>query len=238
MTGAGGVQWFRKRPALVPAVPWDGGSREAVEAFAVSPDGRECWRWRDDGGLELWNGQEGAWIPCPAGHHVMRGVLGEFYPVSPAALAGTFDPAGGPEADGETAGQVSYEARQAAKGRRMGADSATPDSEIIAVIGLSWAELPAGMQADEEAGAQAVAVRVLTDFTAENPAEPKPGTLRWTAEDYAVKAGPWGVLFRIQELLAGGGPGCVTAALALLERAGITQPPERKDVGSCETTTT
>lgn len=55
-----------------------------------------------------------------------------------------------------THGQVSYEARQAAKGRRMGADDDTPDSEIVAIIGLGWDELPAGMQADEEAGAQAV----------------------------------------------------------------------------------
>jgi hypothetical protein len=56
----------------------------------------------------------------------------------------------------KTPGQVAYEARQAAKGRRMGADDSTPDSEIVAVIGLGWDELPIGMQADEEAGAQAV----------------------------------------------------------------------------------
>lgn len=42
-----------------------------------------------------------------------------------------------------TPGQASYEARQAAKARRMGG------------IGIRWEELPAGMQADEEAGAQA-----------------------------------------------------------------------------------
>lgn len=56
----------------------------------------------------------------------------------------------------KTPGQVAYEARQVAKGRRMGADDDTPDSEILAVIGLGWNELPAGMQADEEAGALAV----------------------------------------------------------------------------------
>lgn len=56
----------------------------------------------------------------------------------------------------KTSGRVSYEARQAAKGRRMGADDDTPDAEIIAVIGLGWDELPAGIQADEEAGARAV----------------------------------------------------------------------------------
>jgi hypothetical protein len=56
----------------------------------------------------------------------------------------------------KTPGRAAYEARQAAKGRRMGADDATPDSEIVAIIGLGWDELPVGMQADEEAGAQAV----------------------------------------------------------------------------------
>jgi hypothetical protein len=55
-----------------------------------------------------------------------------------------------------TPGQVAYEARQVAKGRRMGAADDTPDSEILAVIALTWDELPASMQADEEAGAQAV----------------------------------------------------------------------------------
>lgn len=55
----------------------------------------------------------------------------------------------------KTPGQVAYEARHVAKGRRMGADDATPDSEILAVIAFGWDELPAGMQADEEAGARA-----------------------------------------------------------------------------------
>jgi hypothetical protein len=55
-----------------------------------------------------------------------------------------------------TPGQVAYEARQVTKGRRMGADDGTPDSEILSVIALGWDELPPGMQADEEAGAQAV----------------------------------------------------------------------------------
>lgn len=56
---------------------------------------------------------------------------------------------------GKTPGQAAYEARQVAKGRRMGADESTPDSEILAVIALSWDELPPGMRADEEAGARA-----------------------------------------------------------------------------------
>jgi hypothetical protein len=56
----------------------------------------------------------------------------------------------------KTPGRAGYEARQVAKGRRMGARDDETDAQILAVIGLAWDELPAGMQADEEAGAQAV----------------------------------------------------------------------------------
>jgi hypothetical protein len=65
----------------------------------------------------------------------------------------------------KTPGQVAYEARHVAKGRRMGADDGTPDSEILSVIALGWDEVPAGMQADEEAGAQAVLASVAEPWT-------------------------------------------------------------------------
>ena len=45
--------------------------------------------------LEVWNDQESAWIPCPVGHSVVKGRLGEFYPISPAAIAETYEPADG-----------------------------------------------------------------------------------------------------------------------------------------------
>jgi hypothetical protein len=57
---------------------------------------------------------------------------------------------------GKSAGQQAYEARQAAKARRMGAPDSEPDSTLVAIIGLRWEELPAGMKADEEAAATAV----------------------------------------------------------------------------------
>jgi hypothetical protein len=89
-----GVRRFRKRPVVVSGVLWTGSNYGEIQAFAVSPGCGGCCRWRGGTGLDLWNDQEQAWIPCPAGHTVMKGVLGEFYPVSPAALAETFDPAG------------------------------------------------------------------------------------------------------------------------------------------------
>lgn len=88
-------QW-RKRPAVLWGLLWTGANADSIRRFAVSPEGTECTRYQGEGtGLEVWNDQERRWIPCPAGHVVMKGVLGEFYPVSPAALKGTFDPVTG-----------------------------------------------------------------------------------------------------------------------------------------------
>ena len=91
------VRRYRKRPVTVSGVEWTGANYDAIRAFAVAADGAKCFRWRKEGALELWNDQEQAWIPCPPGHTVMRGVLGEFYPVSPEALEATFEPAVIPE---------------------------------------------------------------------------------------------------------------------------------------------
>lgn len=57
----------------------------------------------------------------------------------------------------KTPGQAAYEARQGSKARRMGGPGTASDSELAAIIGLRWEELPAGMQADEETGAKAAA---------------------------------------------------------------------------------
>jgi hypothetical protein len=54
-----------------------------------------------------------------------------------------------------TPGQTAYEARQAAKTRRMGAPGSEPDSTLVAIIGFRWDDLPPGQQADEEAAARA-----------------------------------------------------------------------------------
>lgn len=56
----------------------------------------------------------------------------------------------------KTAGQQAYEAREGARGRRMGAPSDRPDAEITAIISFPWESLPPGQQADEEAAATAV----------------------------------------------------------------------------------
>ena len=85
----------------------------------------------------------------------------------------------------QTPGQASHEARQAAKARRMGVPGREPDSTLVAIIGLRWDELPAGMRADEEAGAQAAISWQRAEDV--NP----------TAEDYDHAA----EILRLRELL-------------------------------------
>jgi hypothetical protein len=47
--------------------------------------------------IAVWNTEENGWINCPVGHRIAKGRLGEFYPISPAALEAGFVPA----ADGQ-----------------------------------------------------------------------------------------------------------------------------------------
>jgi hypothetical protein len=96
-------QW-RKRPAVLWGLLWTGANADSIRRFAVSPEGTECTRYQGEGtGLEVWNDQERCWIPCPVGHVVMKGVLGEFYPVSEAGIKGGYDPASRPGTPGQAA---------------------------------------------------------------------------------------------------------------------------------------
>jgi len=83
----------RKRPVEVQiAGPWDGTDAMAAELVAFTGD--------DEGsdpdfdphdGAEVWNSEEGCWISVPPGHFIIRGPRGEHYPISPEALAETYD---------------------------------------------------------------------------------------------------------------------------------------------------
>lgn len=79
------VQRFRTRPTEVDALQWDGINLAELTGFTgpgiVKVTG---------GGDQLWNTQERCWLPLPVGHWVIRGLLGEFYPVSPAALTAKY----------------------------------------------------------------------------------------------------------------------------------------------------
>lgn len=86
-----GVTRYRKRPVIVETIRWAGTNLPAIRTFA----GEGNVSCPAGGHLEVWNDQESAWIPCPLGHSVVKGRLGEFYPISPAAIAETYEPAGG-----------------------------------------------------------------------------------------------------------------------------------------------
>ena len=89
---------YRKKPVVVETVLWDGTNVDELREFCGS--GPEGFLFEPPAGVgraAVWNDQEHAWIPLPAGHRVVRGLLGEVYPISPEALAATYEPA--PESD-------------------------------------------------------------------------------------------------------------------------------------------
>lgn len=87
------IETWTGKPRVVEMMLWD-GTAETGDAIAewvgFSTDGGRLWRVRHgkapDVFAEIWNTQELCWVNCPVGHRVAKGRLGEFYPISPAAL--------------------------------------------------------------------------------------------------------------------------------------------------------
>lgn len=88
--GTDGITWWVKKPVQVALLQWTGKNWPAVQRFA----GKYLTLLADGDVLLLWNEQESCWIRCPLGHYVAKGPLGEVYPISPQALAATYEPAG------------------------------------------------------------------------------------------------------------------------------------------------
>lgn len=89
----------RKRPVTVRTLLWDGSNlAEMLRFCGPFPGGSAPLFTGPDPAdgvyvtARVWNSQERCWISVPAGHHVVQGPLGEFYPLSPAALALTYEP--------------------------------------------------------------------------------------------------------------------------------------------------
>jgi len=82
-----GIIRFRKKPLTVETLEWTGENYRSLSAFTGQQVRRAAM-----GGLEVWNEEERDWIACPIGHRVVRGALGEFYPISPEAVARTYEP--------------------------------------------------------------------------------------------------------------------------------------------------
>lgn len=92
------VEVFRKLAVEVEAVVWDGTPERArfLKEWTVQPNGTPGFLLTTDGldkweDARVWNNQESCWVACPEGHRVVKGRLGEFYPISPAAVAETYE---------------------------------------------------------------------------------------------------------------------------------------------------
>jgi hypothetical protein len=82
------IERRRKKPVAIEMLLFDGTNSQQVDDFT---DGYINFG-RNDGHIEVWNRQENAWIVIPVGHRVVRGALGEFYPMSPQAYQDTTEP--------------------------------------------------------------------------------------------------------------------------------------------------
>jgi hypothetical protein len=85
-------RWKKRLPIEV--LPWDETNFKQVREFA-GKDRHGTWNARLDAGLlSVWNDQECAWIAIPVGHRVVKGALGELYPLSPKAYSDTTEAVG------------------------------------------------------------------------------------------------------------------------------------------------
>jgi hypothetical protein len=136
---APGVKRYRKKPVEVQTLEWTGRNLDAIRAFA----GEERLRYLagvEDETLHIWNDQENGWIPCPAGHSVVEGRLGEFYPISPAAIAATYEPAE------DSADPVAAERERIARLAEELDACYTPRAEADSGIAFSFADFIRGRQ--------------------------------------------------------------------------------------------
>lgn len=87
------IRYFRKKPISVPMLEWTGENLDEIQQFTgrvPDDDGILLFRLINDI-AKVYNTEETGWIPCPVGHHVVKGVRGEFYPISPAVLEQSYD---------------------------------------------------------------------------------------------------------------------------------------------------
>lgn len=85
----------RKKPINVPTLLWDGTNADEVQEFCGRVPGRAVMAFQPPiltGPGRVWNSEEECWVSVPTGHHLVRGPLGELYPLSPAAVAETYEP--------------------------------------------------------------------------------------------------------------------------------------------------
>lgn len=87
---------YRKRPAVIDAVQWDGDNFDAVLSWAMSfpPDGDRCLVLRHvPESREICIPTREGIMVASAGDWLIRGVAGEFYPCKATIFAATYEPA-------------------------------------------------------------------------------------------------------------------------------------------------
>jgi hypothetical protein len=89
------IERFRKRPIVVDTILWDGtvGRLAAMLAWighTPTPCGAPPVLYNEQSGLRVWNAEENQYIDVPIGHRVVKGQLGEHYPISPEAVENTY----------------------------------------------------------------------------------------------------------------------------------------------------
>lgn len=90
------VTMRRKRPVTVRTLLWTGLNQEEMREFCggafrvIAPTGpsRESRIT-----AEVFDELHSTWVGVYTGHHVVRGVRGEFYPIDDAVLNETYEPA-------------------------------------------------------------------------------------------------------------------------------------------------
>lgn len=85
---------FRKKPVEVEAIRYDGTNHADVQAFAPecfqAVDPRDCG---DDPDIhaQVWDRLHSTWVGVKPGMWIVRGVVGEFYPIDEGVLADTYE---------------------------------------------------------------------------------------------------------------------------------------------------
>ncbi|MDQ0371565.1 hypothetical protein [Catenuloplanes indicus] len=89
------IRTYRKRPVEVQAVEWTGDNEGEIYDWsggnfrAVDVEDRG-----DDPDItgEVYDRLHSTWVGVKAGHSIVRGVQGEFYPIAADVLAETYEP--------------------------------------------------------------------------------------------------------------------------------------------------
>ncbi|MER7815612.1 hypothetical protein [Streptomyces sp. NPDC096153] len=90
---------YRKLPVEVEAIEWTGNNEAELIEFtrdyfrAVPADEQRAIPRAPGITAEVYDALHATWVGVKTGQHVVRGVKGEFYPIDPAVLAETYEPA-------------------------------------------------------------------------------------------------------------------------------------------------